>query len=153
VIEAPINSTAAKKFNRLDFHDDVLTFVRVHLPTARQKNITRIEFGFLDDASHKKKILLFQQGANIRFIMDFDVLADQCVFGTDSSIARVDVARMRKFIHSQRSHWRVEYMPPMPKDKPIRKKLRSIRRYTLFKVAFFGGTAEVLAKNFELKTG
>lgn len=135
----------------MNFHDDVLTFVRVHPPTSRPKNITRIEFGFLDDATHKMKILLFHQCANIRFIMDFDVLADQCVFGTDASVAQVDVSRMRKFVLSQRSHWRVEYMPPMPEDKPIRRKLKSIRSYVLFKVAFFGGTAEVLAKNFTLK--
>lgn len=126
--------------------------MRVDPPTSRPKNITRIEFGFLDDATHKKKTLLFHQCANIRFIMDFDVLADQCVFGTDSSIAQVRVSQMRKFIRSQRSHWRLEYRPPMAKDQPIRKKLKSIRSYVLFKVAFFGGTAEILARNFELKT-
>ena len=125
--------------------------MRAHLPTSRQKNITRIEFGFLDDATHKKKTLIFHRCANIRFIMDFDVLADQCVFGTDSSTAQVAVSRMRKLVLSQRPHWRVEYMPPMPEDKPIRRKLTSIRSYALFKIAFFGGTAEVLAKNFELK--
>jgi hypothetical protein len=153
VIGARINASVAKKFDKLNFHDDVLTFVRMYPPTSRTNNLTRIEFGFLDDATHKKKTLLFHQCANIRFIMDFDVLADQCVFGTEGSSAQVDILRMRKFVQSQRSHWRVEYMPPMPKDKPIRKKLRSIRSYVLFKVAFFGGTAEVLARNFELKVG
>ena len=85
--------------------------------------------------------------------MDFDVLADPCVFGTDSSVSQADASGMRKFIPSQRPHGRVEYMPPGPRDKPIRRKLKSIRSYVLFKVAFFGGTAEVLAKNFEGKTG
>ena len=131
----------------------MLTFVSIRPPTSATKNLTRIEFGFLDDATRKKKSLLFYKCANIRFIMDFDVLVDQCVFGTDSSIARVRVSQMRKFIRSQRSHWRLEYMPPMAKDQPIRKKLKSIQSYVLFKVAFFGGTAEILARNFELKTG
>ncbi len=84
--------------------------------------------------------------------MDFDVLADGCIFGTKGSIARFDIPRMRRFIKSQRRHWRVEYMPPMPKDKPIQKKLKSIRSYVLFTIGFFGGTAEVLAKNCKLKT-
>lgn len=135
----------------------MLTFIRVYPPTslaksvARAENVTRIEFGFLDDATQKKKTLAFHQCANVRFIMDFDVLADQCVFGTEGSKAQVDVSRMRQFIQSQRRHWRTEYMPPFSKDKPIRQKLKSIRSYVLFKVAFYGGTAEVLAKNFKLK--
>ena len=47
-------------------------------------------------------------------------------------------------------HWRTTYMPPMTKDKPVRKKLASLRSYILFRVAFFGGTAEILAKHYNL---
>lgn len=42
-------------------------------------------------------------------------------------------------------------MPPLPPDKPIRKKLTSIRKYRKFKIKFFGGTVEILAKGFKLK--
>jgi hypothetical protein len=100
----------------------MLTFVRVHPPTLGMKNLTQIEFGFLDDTTHKKKTLLFHRCADIRFIMDFDVLADQCIFGREGSIAQVDVSQMREFIRSRRPHWRLECMPPMPEDKPSRKK-------------------------------
>jgi hypothetical protein len=39
----------------------------------------------------------------------------------------------------------------MPKDKPIRKKLAAIRSYHLFRIDFFGGTVEILAKSFSVK--
>ena len=41
----------------------------------------------------------------------------------------------------------------MAKNEPIRKKMASIRGYVLFRVAFFGGTAIVLAKNFKVRFG
>ena len=82
--------------------------------------------------------------------MDFDVLADNWPFNTEALTAKTDLRTMLKIVRAQRSHWRTTYMPPMPKDKPIRKKLGSIRSYTLFRVAFFGGTAEVLAKSYTL---
>jgi hypothetical protein len=47
-------------------------------------------------------------------------------------------------------HWNVKYMPPLPKDKPIRKKLSSLSSYRLFKITFFGGAAEILAKKVVL---
>ena len=85
--------------------------------------------------------------------MDFDVLADNSQAGnTNTSVATTDVKRMKKFVRAQVSHWRTTYMPPTPKNKPIRQKIKQIRSYTLFRVAFFGGTAEVLAKQFKLKS-
>ncbi len=75
-------------------------------------------------------MLSFHGCANFRFVMDFDVLADNWYLGnTEASVARTDVKRMREFVGAQMSDWRTTYMPPMPKDKPIRKKLESIRSY------------------------
>jgi hypothetical protein len=45
---------------------------------------------------------------------------------------------------------RTVYMPPAPKNQPIRKKLMDIQSYVLFRVEFFGGTLEVLAKGYNL---
>jgi hypothetical protein len=42
-------------------------------------------------------------------------------------------------------------MPPTPKNKPITKTLKSIRGYVLFRITFFGGTAEILAKTFTIR--
>ena len=140
-------NAVAMRFNKLDFHDDALISLRIVLPRSRN-NFTRIDFEFQDDSTGAVEVLSFHSCANFRFIMDFDVLADQWYFGTAASRANTDVERMTKFVKAQKRHWRTVHMPPAPKDKPIRTKLKLIRRYVLFRVAFFGGTAEVLAKNF-----
>ena len=141
----------ADRFNKLDFHDDGLTGLTVQPPRGRN-NFTRIEFELQDYSTDSVKVLSFHSCANFRFVMDFDVLADNWDGGnTESSVAKTDVTRMRKFVSAQMSHWRTTYMPPTPKDKPVRRKLASLRSFILFRVAFFGGTAEILAKNYRLK--
>jgi hypothetical protein len=138
------------KFNKLDFHDDVLTAVRIH-PSRTGSNFTRIEFELLDNIARFAKVLSFRSCANFRFVADFDVLTDNSKAGnTWASTAKGDAGRMKRFVKAQISHWRTAYMPPMPKDKPIRKKLKSIEDYILFRLSFFGGTAEVLAKKYRL---
>jgi hypothetical protein len=58
---------------------------------------------------------------------------------------------MKEFVLVQMRHWWTTYMLPQPKNKPIKKKLRNIRNYILFRITFFGGTAEILAKNYQLE--
>ena len=142
-------NVVVERFNKLDFHDDALLSFDIH-PPRRRGNSTKIDFAFRDDATGDVKLLSFLTCANFRFVMDFDVLADRWFFGTAGSVAKSDPQRLRRFVRAQMSHWRTAYMAPMPKDKPIRKKLVSIRTYILFQVAFFGGTVEVLAKNYKL---
>jgi hypothetical protein len=142
-------NVVVERFNRLDFHDDALLSLKIN-PPRRRNNSTKIDFEFRDDSTGAVKLLSFLTCANFRFVMDFDVLADRWFFGTAGSAAKADPQRMRRFVKAQVSHWRTAYMPPMPKDKPIRKKLVSIRTYILFQVAFFGGTVEILAKNYKL---
>lgn len=140
----------ARKFNALNFHDDNLKLVTVHPPiTAR--NLTTIEFQFADHSTGATKILSFLRCANLRFSVDFDVLADNWFADTEGSTAGASTQKMREFVTTQELHWRTTYMPPYPKDKAIKKKLSSLRDYVLLKVKFFGGTVEILAKNFELK--
>jgi hypothetical protein len=82
--------------------------------------------------------------------MDFDVLVDNWFAQTDGVAARVGVSHVQRFIRTQIPHWRVKYMPPSPRNKPIAKKMSLLGRYVLFKLRFFGGTVEVLARNFEM---
>jgi len=141
----------AARFNKLDLYDDGLTSIRIHPPRGQQ-NSTRIDFEFQDDSTDSLKVLSFHSCANFRFVMDFDVLADNWHFGnTEACVAKTDVKRMTKFLRAQMSHWRTTYMPPLSKNEPIKKKLKSIRSYVLFRVAFHGGTAEILAKNYKLR--
>ena len=144
-------TAVARKFNNLDFHDDALTSVKIYPPRSLS-NFTRLDFEFNDDSTGAVKVLSFRSCANFRFIMDFDVLASNWNYGnTETAVAHTDVTRMRTFVRTQMSHWRTTYMPPMSKNEPIKKKLESIRSYVLFHVAFFGGIADILAKNYSLK--
>ena len=139
----------AEKFNKLDLHDDGLRAIKIY-PPRKRSNFTRIDFEFQDDSTGSRKALSFHSCANIRFVMDFDVLADNWHLGnTEACVAKTEVRRMKKFVRAQMSHWRTTYMPPMRKNEPIRKKFASIRSYVLFRVAFFGGTAEILAKGYK----
>jgi hypothetical protein len=144
-------NAVADRFNKLNFHDDGFISLRVHPPRSRSK-FARIDFEFQEYLTNSVKVLSFHGCANFRFVADFDVLADNWLGGnTESSVAKTDVTRMRKFVRAHVSHWRTTYMPPTPRDKPIRTKLASLRSFLLFRVAFFGGTAEILAKNYRLR--
>ena len=141
----------ARRFNKLDFHDDGLLSVEI-LPPRAPNNLAQIRIEFKDDSTGATKLLSFDACANFRFNADFDVLADNWHHSnTEGSMAKTDFKKMRKFVVAQMPHWRTTYMPPQPKNKPIKKKLRNIRSYILFRIAFFGGTAEILAKNYQLK--
>ncbi len=133
----------------MNFHDDNLTSVTVHAPQSG-KNRTRIDFRLRDDSTDREKLLSFLDCANIRYVMDFDVLADNWFAQTKTAIAKVNADQMKKLVRSQTVHWRTKYMPPQAKDKPVREKLSILGRYILFKVEFFGGTAEILARNYKL---
>jgi hypothetical protein len=142
--------SVADRFNKLDLHDDALLSMRIHPPHS-VSNFSRVEFEFQDDSSGDAKVLSFRSCANFRLVMDFDVLASNWHFGnTEACVANIDVARLRQFMTAQLPHWRTKYMPPMSWNRPIKRKLESISSYALFRISFFGGAAEILAKNYRL---
>jgi hypothetical protein len=143
------NSVAAR-FSELSFHDDNLESVTVYPPPSWD-NRTRIDFRLRDDSTGKEKLLSFLGCANIRYVMDFDVMAHNSFAQTNSSNATVDAGRMKRFVLSQTTHWHTKYMPPFAEDEPVKKKLSAIGDYSLFKITFFGGTAEILAKSYKLR--
>jgi hypothetical protein len=138
-------------FGKLDFHDDALKFVEIR-PSTKRKGEAKIDFGFVDYGSGKPKSLSFRGCANLRCILDFDVLQNNWFAQTHSVAYSDDARKMEKFVRAQTTHWHTQYMPPSPKDRPVRKKLTSIRKFHLFKIKFFGGTFEVLAKGCVTKT-
>ncbi len=141
-----------RKFSQLDFHDDGLLSVRIQPPRTKKNNAV-VELELQDYETGVRSILTFRKCGNLRIIMDFDVLADNWFAQTEQANCETSVARMRQYVKGQIGHWHVKYMPPSPKYKPIQKKLAGIAGYRLFIVIFFGGTIEVLARNFELKSG
>jgi hypothetical protein len=139
----------ARRFSNIDFHDDALVSVKVHAP-RRKGDSAKIILEFRDDASGAKKVLRIGGCANLRWLMDFDVLACNWYAQTERATFIRDAEKMRKFVHAQTAHWHVKFMPPSPKHEPIRRKISNIRKYVLFRVTFYGGTMEVLAKNFKV---
>ena len=137
----------AEEFNRLNFHDDGLAAIKIYRLNGRT-NTARVDLSFQDDATGATKVLSFRDCGNIRQVMDFDVLSDNWFAQTEKAVSTKDVGKMEKFVRAQVGQWHVTYMPPSSKVKPIRKKLSSIKKYVLFRVTFFGGTIEVLARSF-----
>src|SRR5215468_4830114 len=115
----------AEEFNQLNFHDDVLTSVGAWI-SKRGKIYARVDLAFRDDSTHKGKLLSFIDCANLRVVMDFDVLSDNWFAPTDASTAKTDLGRMRRFVLVQKAHWHTKYVPPAPSNLPIRKKLSTI---------------------------
>jgi hypothetical protein len=70
------NHAVANKFNMLDFHDDVFNSLRIYPPRSR-RNFARVELEFKDDSTESVKVLTFYSCANLRFVADFDVLAQE----------------------------------------------------------------------------
>jgi|ERR1700722_5448296 hypothetical protein len=150
-MKRPARHSQANRFNNLDLHDEGLVSVKIHPPSSR-RNSTRIAFGLKDDSKGAMKEVSFQGCANFQFAADFDVLARNWHFGNlKVGSADSDVDRMRNFVASHLQHWRTSYETPSPRNEPIKKKLASIRGYTLFRLAFFGGTAIILAKGYRIK--
>lgn len=115
-----------------------------------ERNSTIVELELIDDGTDKRKWLTFYGCANLRYNMDFDVVASNFFALTDKASASNDAQKMEQFVKFHRSHWRTMYMPPSPKDLPIRRKMASLHVYTLFRVDFKGGTLELLARRFTL---
>ena len=140
-----------ERLNKLDFHDDGLKSVKIY-PPHKSTTSARIDLEFRDDSTGAMKLLSFRDCRNVRYIMDFDVLANNWFAQTERVVSTADVARMERFVRAQKAHWHVQYMAPSPDDKPIRKKLATIKKYLLFKITFFGGTIEILAREFTTNT-
>ena len=143
-------SRVARRFGLLNLYDDNLVSLSFRIPQMT-RNDTKIDLIFSEYLTGKRKSLSFTGAANMRFIMDFDLMADNFFAQTHGVKSFSHSTKMRQFVLGQRSHWHTIYMPPSSKDQPIRKKLSTIKKYTLFRVTFHGGTVEVLAKNFIYK--
>jgi hypothetical protein len=103
------NDAVAARFNKMDFHDDALKALKLHPPSSRS-NSTRIDFELQGDSTSSVNVLSFHGCANFRFAMDFDVLADNWPFNTESAVARTDATRMRKVVKVQMAHWRTTFI-------------------------------------------
>jgi len=82
--------------------------------------------------------------------MDFDVLADNLPPNTSRVDADTDLDRIRSLMESQESDWDVGY--GRRASSPLTKKLAALGEFVFFRVQFFGGALEVIAREYRLKT-
>ena len=134
--------------SNIDLHDDGLIAISVLSPKRRNSSAS-IDLELSDDSDGKTKHLRFVGCANIRLIMDFDVLGANWFAQTHSLTCIEDLVKKRVFVQTQRSHWHTKYVEGQ--DTPIQRKLASIESYRLFRITFFGGTMEVLARKLQIR--
>jgi len=147
----------AQRFRRLNFHDDTLLEVRV-LPVYHRKrklhgrNVRSIiEIYLLSRCLETTtRVIRFYRCANLKVAMDFDVLADNLPPNTSYVGADTNQKRMRSLIKSQKADWHVTYEPIA--RPPVLEKTGSLGELVYFRVQFFGGVVDVIARRFEVKT-
>lgn len=141
----------ADRFCDLDFHDD--TFVSMNVLPTQTRNDTRgsiVEIQLLQYSQHERRVLRFIECANLRVGIDFDVLANNLPPNTSRVDAHIDAGLMRELIQSQMRDWHVRYSEMR---SPLDDKLDVMGNLVCFRVQFFGGVVEVIAREFLIERG
>ena len=136
----------ADRFRDLDFHDDTFVSMTV-LPAQTRGDITGsvIELRLSPCQSQTKLLVQFIGCANLRVGLDFDVLASNLPPNTSRVDAHVDANLMRESMQSLRRDWDVGYGSMR---SPLDDKLAVMDELVCFRVQFFGGAVEIIAREF-----
>ncbi|HEY2082212.1 MAG TPA: hypothetical protein VGI88_05465 [Verrucomicrobiae bacterium] len=145
----PTPETIAKAFKYLDFHDDTFVEMKVlpsQCPGDGGQSFVEIQ---LSNASEMRTIR-FLGCANLRVAMDFDVLAGNLLPNTSRVDAHTHCGRMRNLMESQKTDWDVTYAKTA--RSPLADKLAALNEYVSFRVQFFGGAVDVIAREYQVIT-
>lgn len=142
----PTAKDIAKSFCDLDFHDDTFVGMSV-LPSQARGDVTGsvIEIRLSPHQSQTKRVLQFIGCANLRVGLDFDVLASNLPPNTSRVDAHIDADLMRELMQAQKRDWDVGYGTMR---SPLDDKLDGLDELVYFRVQFFGGVVEVIAREF-----
>ena len=146
----------AQRFRRLDFHDDTLVDLRVTPVYHREKKLrgrsvrSIVELSLDRYRETERRVIRFYRCTNLRVAIDFDVLADNLPPNTSHVGADTNQLRMRRLIRSQETDWNVTYEPRS--FSPLKGKLDALAHLVSFRVQFFGGVIDVIARRYEVKT-
>jgi len=147
----PTPEAIAASFRELDFHDDTLTALRVSPPQpSGDASRSIVEIQLLQPSEKKLRTVRFSECANLRVAMDFDVLAQNLPPNTSGVDAHTNSNRMRDLIQSQKKDWGVEYASGVM--SPLTRKLAATADLVAFRVQFFGGAIDVIARDYEVET-
>ena len=146
----PSPETIAKAFRELDFHDDTFIDLRV-MPSQQSEDGAQslVEIQLLHHSAKKLRYIRFSGCTNLRVTMDFDVLAQNLPSNTSRVEAHTNLNQMRDLIHSQKKDLDVTYAPGV--ESPLTKKLAVMGELVAFRVQFFGGVVDVIARNYQVE--
>jgi hypothetical protein len=136
----------AERFSELDFHDDTFVSMTV-LPAQTRGDVAGsiIELRLSPYHSRKKRLVQFIGCANLRVGLDFDVVASNLPPNTSRVESHVDANLMRELMQSQKRDWDVGYGSMR---SPLDDKLDDMDELVCFRVQFFGGVVEIIAREF-----
>jgi hypothetical protein len=137
----------ASEFVKIDIHDDTVESFSI-LPAKNKRESAKIEIVLFRYWKKRRRLLQFSNCANIIFSADADVLLGNAPCNTRGQVATADVNEIKKIMELQKRSWNVTYQRSID---PLGPKLKLAKNYTLFRVEFFGGTLEVVAKSYKLK--
>ena len=138
------------KYLNYNFHDSTLESLNIR-PSNKYDNEKATINIKVSDPNKKDINIIFHECANLSFNADFDTLKDNSGFGnTSHTEATDDIQYLTKVIQNAVDHINIEYEGLA---SPIDRKLENVTDYICFKILFFGGTFEVIAKQFEVIEG
>jgi hypothetical protein len=147
----PSPETIAASFRELDFNDDTFIDLRVLPSQLRGEGVQSVvEIQLLHYSEKKLRYIRFFGCANLRVAMDFDVLAQNLPPNTSRLEAHANLNQMRDLIRSQKKDWDITYAPGV--ESPLTSKLAAMDDLISFRVQFFGGVVDVIARNYEVQT-
>lgn len=134
----------AESFLEHNFHDAVLKGIQV-IPGQSRRARSVVRVTLIDYDEDQVIDIRFVHAGNISFVGDFDVLRDNAGAGNTSHTKAIsDTENHIKTIKKHQKAWNVGYAKGAA--SPIEKKLEKLEEYVTFRIAFFGATLEVLAK-------
>lgn len=99
-------------------------------------------------ADDKRRCLTLTGCANVSFVADFDVLLNNAFASTEWGQADGSEDRIREIMTGQMPHLNIDYDPAS--FHPTKRKMDDLTPYIVFRIQFFGGTLEVVARGFKL---
>jgi hypothetical protein len=147
----PTPKSTAEAFRQLDFHDETVVGMKV-LPSQQRGAATSsiVEIQLHQYCANALRLIRFSGCANLRVAMDFDVLAGNLPPNMRGVDAHTNLNRMRDLMQSQKKDWGVEYAATA--ISPLADKLAALDELVSFRVQFFGGAVDIIARDYVVET-
>jgi hypothetical protein len=137
----------AERFRKLNFHDDTLVSMNI-LPAQTRDDVLSSVIEIVLANNNERRTIQFTGCANLRVGLDFDVLANNLAPNTSDVDAHSKASLMRELMESQKTLWNVDYGSTI---SPLDHKLEALGECANFRVQFFGGVVEIIARDFRVQ--